>query len=105
MLTDLGNSGNRPCLRSHVTQYKDAGFTHIHWGFANLTEDFKPDVSGLQDEFDMFKKMTGVKKIVSFGGWAFSTEAGTWPIFKQGSSPTPTCEQKEADDYYHLIVG
>lgn len=82
-----GWNGNRPCLRSHATQYKDAGYTHIHWGFANLTEDFVPDVSGLQEEFDMFKGMTGVKRIISFGGWAFSTEAGTWPIFKNAVKP------------------
>jgi hypothetical protein len=59
-------NGNRRCLRSHVTQFKDAGFTHIHWAFANLTADFRPDVSSLQEEFDVFKGMTGIKKIVSF---------------------------------------
>jgi GH18 family chitinase len=80
-------NSNRPCLRSHVTQYQDAGYTHIHWAFANLTTDFRPDVSGLQEEFDMFKAMTGVKRIISFGGWAFSTEAGTWPIFRNAILP------------------
>lgn len=71
----------------HVNQIDTSTYTHIHWAFANLTADFKPDVSGLQEEFDMFKKMTGVKKIISFGGWAFSTEAGTWPIFKNAVKP------------------
>lgn len=80
-------NGNRPCLRSHVSQFKSSGYTHIHWAFANLTTDFVPDVSGLKDEFEMFKSMTGVKKIISFGGWAFSTEAGTWPIFKNAVKP------------------
>ncbi|KAM7184573.1 glycoside hydrolase family 18 protein [Rhypophila sp. PSN 637] len=73
-------NGNRPCLKSHVTQYKNDGYTHIHWAFANLTEDFQVDVSGLQEEWDMFKSMTGVKKIVS-------TEAGTWPILKKAVLP------------------
>lgn len=80
-------NGARPCLRSHIFEYKDRGYTHIHWAFANLTEDFKPDVSGLQDEWDEFKTMKGVKKIVSFGGWAFSTESGTWHIFKKAVLP------------------
>ncbi|KAF1988610.1 glycoside hydrolase family 18 protein [Aulographum hederae CBS 113979] len=72
----------RACLRMHASQIDTSYYTHIHWAFANLTEDFKPDVSGLQEEFDIFKGLAGVKKIISFGGWAFSTEAGTYAIFK-----------------------
>ncbi|KAM7213574.1 hypothetical protein V8F06_011071 [Rhypophila decipiens] len=53
-------NGNRPCLRSHVTNYKHVGYTHIHWAFANLSTDFKPDVSGLKEE-DKF-----TKNVVSF---------------------------------------
>ncbi len=34
--------------------------------------------------FEDFKKLTGVKKIMSFGGWSFSTEADTFPIFREG---------------------
>ena len=34
--------------------------------------------------FDEFKKLIGVKKIMSFGGWSFSTEADTAPIFRDG---------------------
>jgi chitinase len=26
----------------------------------------------------------GVKKIMSFGGWSFSTDSDTYPIFRQG---------------------
>jgi hypothetical protein len=40
----------------------------------------------LQSMFDDFKKLSGVKKIMSFGGWSFSTEADTAPIFRQGVS-------------------
>ena len=38
----------------------------------------------LQPMFEDFKKLTGVKKIISFGGWSFSTEADTFPIFREG---------------------
>lgn len=34
--------------------------------------------------FEDFKKLTGVKKIMSFGGWSFSTDYDTFPIFRQG---------------------
>jgi hypothetical protein len=40
----------------------------------------------LQPMFEDFKNISGVKKIVSFGGWSVSTGAGTSPIFRQGVS-------------------
>lgn len=30
------------------------------------------------------KSMAGIKRIISFGGWAFSTEAPTYNIFRKG---------------------
>lgn len=42
------------------------------------------DISGLQTEFTDFKALTGVKRILSFGGWSFSTDYDTFPIFRQG---------------------
>ncbi|KAH8879284.1 glycoside hydrolase [Thozetella sp. PMI_491] len=80
-------NAERPCLRMHANQIDTSAYTHVHFAFVNLTEDFKPDVSSVQDEFDLFKSLTGVKRIVSFGGWAFSTSAGTWPIFKNAVLP------------------
>jgi hypothetical protein len=38
----------------------------------------------LQPMFEDFKNLTGVKKIMSFGGWSVSTGAETSPIFRQG---------------------
>lgn len=32
----------------------------------------------------MFVSLTGVKRIVSFGGWSFSTDQDTYPIFREG---------------------
>jgi hypothetical protein len=43
-------------------------------------------MGNLQPMFEDFKKLSGVKKIMSFGGWSFSTEADTAPIFRQGVS-------------------
>jgi len=70
----------RPCLHMHVDSINTATYTHIHFAFGNITSNFQVDVSGAQDEFDRFKKMTGIKKIISFGGWAFSTEPGIFKI-------------------------
>jgi hypothetical protein len=41
-------------------------------------------MSGALDLFNEFKLITGSKKIVSFGGWSFSTDGDTFPIFRQG---------------------
>ncbi|KAH7081959.1 hypothetical protein BKA63DRAFT_589858 [Paraphoma chrysanthemicola] len=54
--------------------------TQIHIAFANITADFQVDISGARDEFDRFKDMTSVKKTIPFGGWAFSTEPGTFSM-------------------------
>ncbi|KAK4194711.1 hypothetical protein QBC40DRAFT_290276 [Triangularia verruculosa] len=74
----------RPCLHQKARQLDTEYYTHIHFAFGNITEDFKVDVSGLAQEFYDFKALTGVKRIISFGGWSFSTEHDTYPIFRQG---------------------
>ncbi|KAJ4286854.1 hypothetical protein N0V88_007866 [Collariella sp. IMI 366227] len=72
----------RPCLNLHVDQIDTSKYTHIHFAFADLTSTFQVDVSKVQAEFDRFKGMTGVKKIISFGGWDFSTMPGTYKILR-----------------------
>lgn len=62
-------------------------YTHIHWAFANVTEDFKVDVSGGKDSFDTFKEMTDIERIISFGGWDFSTKPGTFDILREAAKP------------------
>jgi GH18 family chitinase len=75
---------NRRCLNMDVTQIDKTKFTHIHFAFGDITPDYRIDVSKVQAQFDLMKSMTGIKRIISFGGWAFSTEAPTYNIFRQG---------------------
>ncbi|KAH7028766.1 uncharacterized protein B0I36DRAFT_349766 [Microdochium trichocladiopsis] len=76
---------NRPCLRMDVTQIDLSAITHIHFAFAGISSpDFKVTLDkDVQEQFDKFKNMDskGVKKILSFGGWSFSTDYDTAPIF------------------------
>jgi GH18 family chitinase len=70
-----------------VNQINTTRYSHIHFAFIDVTKDFKMDTSKVQKQFDMFKKMTGVKKIASFGGWDFSTLPGTFQILRQAVLP------------------
>jgi GH18 family chitinase len=70
----------------NVTDINIYKYTHIHFAFASITSSFAVDVSGVQDQFNRFAGMypTTVKRIISFGGWSFSTEQDTYPIFRSG---------------------
>ncbi|KAI3335205.1 hypothetical protein F4824DRAFT_489691 [Ustulina deusta] len=68
-----------------VTQIDITKYTHIHFAFANITSSFAIDVSGAQNQFNSFKALTGVKKIITFGGWDFSTAPGTFNILREAT--------------------
>ncbi|KAF2157187.1 glycoside hydrolase family 18 protein, partial [Myriangium duriaei CBS 260.36] len=75
----------RPCDVMDVSKVNANGYyTHVHWGFANITSSWNVDVSGAQDQFNGFLKVSNVKKILSFGGWGLSTSPATFEIFRTG---------------------
>ncbi|KAH6844618.1 glycoside hydrolase superfamily [Chaetomium sp. MPI-CAGE-AT-0009] len=66
---------------------KQVSQTILHFAFGNITADYHVDVSGLQSAYNDFKALTGVKRIICFGGWTFSTDWDTYPIFREGVTP------------------
>lgn len=79
----------RSCLSMSVDQIpSDAGYTHIHFAFGNITSDYSIDMSGYEDEFSKFVEVSDsdYKRIVSFGGWSFSTDSSTYSIFREGTA-------------------
>ncbi|RYP14424.1 hypothetical protein DL765_006367 [Monosporascus sp. GIB2] len=81
---------NRKCLTMDVDQIDTSIYTHIHFAFADITPgDFRVDISNekIKEQFEIFKGMTGVKKIISFGGWDFSTMPGTFQILRNAVLP------------------
>ena len=58
--------------------------THIHFAFGTLTEDFQVGVGNdrSQFEFGRFKLLSGASRILSIGGWSFSTDPSTYSIFR-----------------------
>jgi hypothetical protein len=79
---------NRKCLHMDVTEIPKVPYTHIHFSFPEITPDYEVKMGPLQKQFDKFIRIQGgPKKIVAFGGWAFSTELATHGIFRNGVKP------------------
>ncbi|KAL6876786.1 glycoside hydrolase family 18 protein [Trichoderma novae-zelandiae] len=74
---------NRSCLAMDASQIPGS-YSHIHYAFGSITSDFQVDLSQSMDQFEVFANSTGFKRILSFGGWSFSTSADSAPIFRQG---------------------
>ncbi|RJE17560.1 hypothetical protein PHISCL_10105 [Aspergillus sclerotialis] len=95
-------NNQRPCLTLSVEAIKtqrvigysdphdlniDVLWSHVHFAFANVTEDFDVDVSSVKDEFEAFTKLKTPRaqpRVLSFGGWSFSTALDSYAIFRKG---------------------
>ncbi|KAL4935175.1 hypothetical protein BDV06DRAFT_234584 [Aspergillus oleicola] len=80
---------SRECLFQDALQIDTSLYTHLHFGFGTLTHEFDVETGDTLStyQFGEFKKITGAKRILSFGGWAFSTVAATYKIFRDGVTP------------------
>jgi len=76
-------NAERPCLHMRPRQIDTKKYTHLHYAFGGITPDYRVEIKETS-MFNEFKALSGVKKIMSFGGWSFSTEADTAPIFREG---------------------
>ncbi len=58
----------------------------MHFAFGTLTEEYQVQLGDVMSkyEFENFKRLKGPKRILSFGGWEFSTNESTYSIFRQG---------------------
>ncbi|KAK8146893.1 hypothetical protein G3M48_002468 [Beauveria asiatica] len=77
----------RSCLTMDVTDIDINKYSHIHFAFAEVTRDFSVDISKVQEQFDKFKRMSGIKRIISFGGWDFSALPETYNILREAVQP------------------
>jgi len=76
---------NRKCLWLKAENANtDGTYTHIHWGFAEIDPNtWKVAIKDPYNQWEAFKRLPNVKRIVSFGGWAYSTEAATFNIIRR----------------------
>ena len=79
-----GFDQSRPCLSSSVSTLADSDYTHVHLAFAEITPDFKVNVSSISAQFNEFISLqVSWKKVLSFGGWTFLTSPDTYNIFRE----------------------
>lgn len=81
-----GYSFARPCLYQDARQIDTNKATHVHFAFGLLTDTWDVSTGDAMTtyEFKAFLRLSNVKRILSFGGWAFSTEPSTYNIFRTG---------------------
>lgn len=61
----------------------DGTYTHMHWAFADIDpKTWKPILKDPKQQWADFKALSNVKRILSFGGWAYSTEPATFNIIR-----------------------
>jgi chitinase len=72
----------RPCLKMSVDAINTADYTHIHFAFATINADYSLNVSSIVTQLPILSAMNGVKRILSIGGWDFSTNPSTYMIFR-----------------------
>jgi GH18 family chitinase len=64
--------------------------THVHFAFGTITPDLQITIdTNMTDQWNRFKQWDskGIKKIISFGGWAFSNDEPTSNILRTAMLP------------------
>ncbi|WPG98092.1 glycoside hydrolase family 18 protein [Acrodontium crateriforme] len=81
-----GYNLQRPCLYQDISQLDFSSFTHIYFAFGVLSSSYVVQIPNITTvyEFNLFKQIKGAKRILSIGGWSFSTDPSTYMIFREG---------------------
>ncbi|KAF4964635.1 hypothetical protein FSARC_7461 [Fusarium sarcochroum] len=81
----------RPCMHLDAAEIEEnfEELTHVHFAFAGITADYNVHISeDVKKQFDIFDKMDApFQKILSFGGWAESTDAATFQRYRDVVKP------------------
>ena len=77
-----GFDWQRPCLRMSVADIDTSSYTHIHFAFATINPDYSLNTTAIESQLPFLVGMSGIKRIISIGGWDFSTDADTYTIFR-----------------------
>lgn len=83
-------SFDRPCLKMRARALAEKTlYTHMHWGFGTLTRSLNIGVNDTHGQWADFKRLksSGIKTILSLGGWGDSTSPATYDILRNAVSP------------------
>ncbi|KAJ5737069.1 uncharacterized protein N7483_002194 [Penicillium malachiteum] len=80
------SSVNRTCLQMDASSIDTSAWTHVNFAFGNIASDYSVNVDGMEDMFEQFVALSSVKRMMSFGGWDFSTDTDTYMIFRDGTA-------------------
>ncbi|KAK7741779.1 hypothetical protein SLS53_004843 [Cytospora paraplurivora] len=90
----------RDCLVMEAEDIPTDKYTHVHFGYANITDEFALQLEGaVAAQWAHFATMSEIKRILSFGGWAASTDADTYTIFRDMVK-----EENRATFIKHLVT-
>lgn len=80
---------DRPCLTMRAKSIAALKYTHIHWGFGKISTDMSVSINDTYKQWDDFKSLSasGIKTVLSFGGWGDSTDPATYGILRKAVSP------------------
>ncbi|ERS96164.1 hypothetical protein HMPREF1624_07700 [Sporothrix schenckii ATCC 58251] len=82
-----GYGMDRPCLYQDISQLS-TDYTHVHFAFATLDPNTYAVSTGSTPstyEFHNFVKLgSSFHRVLTVGGWAFSTDPSTYLIFRNG---------------------
>ncbi|KAG5790187.1 hypothetical protein H9Q69_010751 [Fusarium xylarioides] len=77
---------DRPCLNYRAINLGATTYTHAHWGFATLDKSYNVVVNDTYKQLDDFLSLPN-KKILSFGGWGYSTDPKTFESLRTAMNP------------------
>jgi hypothetical protein len=78
---------DRPCLNMRTASIGPFQYTHVHWGFGTIGKDFGVSVNDTFGQWGNFTALRNVKKIISFGGWGYSTDPATYDVLRSAMDP------------------
>ncbi|KAL7930240.1 glycoside hydrolase family 18 protein [Trichoderma chlorosporum] len=76
----------RSCLNMRAEMSNTQNYTHMHWAFGEVKSDMSVFINDTYGQWDGFIGLKNVKKIVSFGGWGFSTGVASYEVLRKAMS-------------------
>ncbi|KAL4816487.1 glycoside hydrolase superfamily [Aspergillus spinulosporus] len=78
---------DRPCLNLQAAHIKVNDYSHIHWAFVSINNDFQISVNDTYNQWEDFIALKGVKRIASFGGWGYSVNSASYDVLREAMLP------------------